>query len=193
MFLGSRGDIRLPRTPFVCCAASRRKTKGEYWLLWGVSANSEDSDDDSVDVDDDDFNYSMTPQAKAVVLFDALLKRQGARLAREESSGDWLFSGFMPKLTQTMRQNAHTAKAVADDRVYTQLSRSEKLSFVYDFCDAKRTFASLTFVGDAARHPLRQNISNEEFIRTYGLAKTLCFQAATERAATDHDYWSELY
>ena len=56
-----------------------------------------------------------------------------------------------------------------------------------------RTFASLTYVGDAARHPLRQNISNEEFIRTYGLAKTLCFQAATERAATDHDYWGELY
>jgi hypothetical protein len=185
-------DIRLSHTPFVCCAASPHKTKGEYWLLWGVTSDESEDDEDSDDMNDDG-NYSMTPQAKAVILFDALLKRQGARLAREESFGDWLFSGFMPKLTKTMRQNANTAKAVADARVYTQLSRSEKISFVYDFCDPTRTFASLTYVGDAARHPLRQNISNEEFIRTYGLAKTLSFQAATERAAPDHNYWGDLY
>ena len=142
----------------------------------------------------DDGDYSMSPQAKAVVLFDALLKRQGARLGREESSGDdWFLSGFMPKLTKTMRQNAATAKAMADARVYKQLSRSEKISFVYDFCDPTRTFASLTFVVDAARNPLRQNISNEEFVRTYGLPKALSFQAATERSASDHDWWSALY
>ena len=58
--------------------------RGEYWLLWGAGTSSDDSDDeDSGDVDDEG-HYSMTPQAKAVVLFDACLKRQGARLSREE-------------------------------------------------------------------------------------------------------------
>ena len=169
------------------------QTKGEYWLLWGVTSDDSDEDDEDSDDMNDDGSYSMTPQAKAVILFDALLKRQSARLAREDSSEDWLFSGFMPKLTRTMHQNANTAKAVADARVYTHLSRSEKISFVYDFCDTTRTFASLTYVKDAVRNPLRQNLSNEEFIRTYGLAKTLSFQAATERASQDHNYWGDLY
>ena len=97
------------------------QNKGEYWLLWGASTSSDDSDDDEDSADmNDDGQYSMTPQAKAVILFDACLKRQGARLAREEPSqdDDWCFAGFMPKLSKTMQQNAHTAKAMADARVY---------------------------------------------------------------------------
>ena len=138
----------------------------------------------------------MTPQAKAVVLFDACLKRQGARLAREEQSldDDWCFAGFMPKLSKTMQKNAHTAKAVADARVYANLSRSnQKISFVYDFCDGSRSFSSMTYVANAARHPLQRNISSEEFANIYGLTKELCFHAAAERAAADDDWWSALY
>lgn len=138
----------------------------------------------------------MTPQAKAVILFEACLKRQGARLAREELSrdDDWCFAGFMPKLSKTMQQNAHTAKAMADARVYANLSRSSKISFVYDFCDGTRPFSSLTYVADAARNPLRQNISSEEFVNIYGLTPTLCFKPAAERPTSDdHDWWSALY
>ena len=167
-----------------------------YWLLFGISSSSDDSDGDSDSGDlNDDGHYSITPLAKAVILFDACLKKQGAHLAREEPSRDedWCFAGVMPKLSKTMKQNANTAKAVADARVYANLSRNDKVSFVYDFCDGSRAFTSLTYVADAARHPLRQIIASEEFVNIYGLTKTFCFHAATGRAASDHDWWNELH
>ena len=175
------------------CEAKR----DEYWLLFGVSASSDDSDGDSDSGNmDEDGHYSITPVAKAVILFDACLKKQNARfLAREEPSraDDWCFAGVMPKLSKTMKQNAATAKAVADARVYGNLSRNDKISFVYDLCDGTRAFSSLTYVADAARSPLRQNMSNEEFVNTYGVTKTLCFKAASQRSMIDHDWWTDLY
>jgi hypothetical protein len=77
--------------------------------------------------------------------------------------------------------------------VYAQLSRNEKISFVYDFCDANRTFASLNYVRDAAQNPLRSKISSEEFVQLYGLTKTLCFRASAERPVLDADWWGDLY
>ena len=77
-------------------------------------------------------------------------------------------------------------------RIHTQLARSEKLSFVYDFIDGRRTFDSLNFVKDAARSPLKDRLSDDEFLQLCGLPKTLSFAPAGERVASDHDYWAEL-
>ena len=170
--------------------------RDEYWLLWGLATAADDSDEDEDSGDmNDDAHYSITPLAKAVILFDSCFKRQSARLVREESprDDDWCFAGVMPRLSKTMRSNANSAKAMADARVYAQMSRSEKLSFVYDFCDGTRTFASLSYVRDAAQNPLRWKISSAEFVQLYGLAKTLCFTAATERQAAEHDWFGNLY
>ena len=107
------------------CEAKRDK----YWLLFGISSSDDsDGDSDSGNMDEDG-HYSITPLAKAVILFDACLKKQRARLAREEPSRDdgWFFSRFMPKLSKMMRQNANTAKAVADARVYANLYHSSRL------------------------------------------------------------------
>ena len=75
-----------------------------------------------------------------------------------------------------------------------ELAQASKLSFVYDFVDgATRTFESLNYVRNAAQKPLQDRLSSEEFVQLYGLPKTLCFVAAAERAATDHDYWGDMY
>ena len=211
--LSFAGHIRDVESPFVARSAASstvvdaHNTEGalllhceerrdEYWLLWGLSTGSDDSDEeeDSGDMNDDG-HYSITPQAKAVILFNSCLKRQSARLAREEPlrHDDWCFAGVMPKLSKTMCSSANTAKALADARVYAQLSRNEKISFVYDFCDANRTFASLNYVRDAAQNPLRSKISSEEFVQLYGLTKTLCFRASAERPVLDADWWGDLY
>ena len=59
------------------CEAKR----DEYWLLFGISASSDDSDGDSDSGNmDEDGHYSITPAAKAVILFGAYLKKQNARL-----------------------------------------------------------------------------------------------------------------
>ena len=164
----------------------------EYWLLWNV-ASEEDSEDD--DDSTDDGVYSLTPAAKAVLLFDSCLKRQSERLAEdgEPSLDDWSCGGVMFRVSKRMASNPDSAKSLADTRIHTQLARNERPSFVYDFVNSKRTFDSLNFVRDAARSPLRDRVSDEEFLQLYGLPKTLSFAPAAERVVPDHDYWSELY
>ena len=99
----------------------------------------------------------------------------------------------MFRMSKTMKSNPDLAKSLADARIHTQLSRSERLSFVYDWCDSKRTFDTLNFTRNAAKPPLRDRISDEEVLRLYGLPKTLSFAPAAERVASEHDYWIELY
>ena len=166
----------------------------EYWLLWNV-ASEEDSEDD--DDSTDDGVYSLTPAAKAVLLFDSCLKRQSERFAgdhREPShDDDWSCGGVMFRVSKTMTSNPDSAKSLADARIHTQLARNEKLSFVYDFVDGKRAFDSLNFVKNAAQRPLKDCLSDEEFSHLYGIPKALSFTPAHHRIPPEHDYWSEIY
>ena len=139
----------------------------------------------------------MTPLAKAVVLFDSCLKKQSARLAHEERvpDEDSMFGGVVPRVAKTMRSSGgSTANHLVEARVYAQLSRSEKVSFVYDFCDSARSFASLNFVRNAAQKPLSTDkMTSDEFVARYGLAPTLSFTAAISRPEAEHDWWTDLY
>ena len=192
----------------------------EFWLLWGVATHSDDDSDeeDSGDVEEDGV-YSITPLAKAVILFESCLKSQNSRLACEEplrrqDDDDWCHGGVMFRLSKHMRSDANSAKSMADVRVYGQLSRREKaflfvlmlrvnrttvpcvlikVSFVYDFVNAAQPFESLTYVRNAEKRPLAKTSSEEEFVRLYGLNRRLTFKAAVARPVLDHDWWSEIY
>ena len=169
--------------------------RDDYWLLWGVTAEDSDDDDDSAEEDDDGV-YSVTPAAKAVMLFESCLKQQTERRDREQEppcDDDWSRGGFIFRVSKRMKSSPHCAKSLVDARIHTQLARSSKLSFVYDFVDGTRTFDSLNYVRNASQKPLQDRLSSEEFVQLYGLPKTLCFVAAAERAASDHDYWGDLY
>ena len=91
-----------------------------------------------------------------------------------------------------MKSSPHAAKSLVDNRIHTQLSRGQKLSFVYDFVSAERTLDTLNFVMNAAQRPLR-DISEGEFLEVYGLPPRLSFTPAAERVLSDHDYWGALY
>ena len=172
---------------------SEERPHDEYWLLWGVRPEDSDNDSDT-DVEEDDEQYSVTPAAKAVMLFDSCLKWQTERLGDrdEEPSRDGR-SGFIFKVAKSMKNSPLCTKSLVDAKVHTELSRNEKLSFVYDFCGPTRTFDSLNFTRNAAKPPLRDRISDEEFLRVYGLPKSLAFVPASERVASEHDYWAPLY
>ena len=137
----------------------------------------------------------MTPLAKAVAIFDSCLKKQSVNLAHRERSvdDDCFMAGVMPRVAKTMRSSESIAKCLVEARVYSQLSRSEKLSFVYDFCDTTRAFASLNFVRNAAQKPLRDKLTSEQFVQLYGLTPTLSFKAAISRPVAEHDWWTDLY
>ena len=172
--------------------------RDEFHLLWGLACTSSDDEDfDDSDEDDDGQGYSMTPVAKAVVLFDSCLKKQTASRAHEERvDEDWMLGGVIPRVAKTMHSNERTAKHLVEARVYSQLSRHEKVSFVYDFCDAERSFDSLNFVRNAAQKPLRplsDKMPPEAFVALYGLSPTLCFTAAVRRPPSEQDWWSALY
>ena len=165
----------------------------EYWLLWGVVA--EDSDDDDDTAEDDDALYTVTPIAKAILLFDSCLKWQSERLGRGEEpsrADDWSRSGFIFRVSKSMKSSPHAAKSLVDNRIHTQLSCGQKLSFVYDFVDAARTLDTLNFVMNAAHRPLR-DISEGEFLEVYGLPPRLSFTPAAERDPSEHNYWGEIY
>jgi hypothetical protein len=169
----------------------------EYFLLWGVVATEDSDDDDDSAEEDDDGVYSVTPAAKAVMLFESCLKQQTEQLAREQEApcdDHWSRGGFVFQVAKRMKSSPHCAvKSLVDCRIHTQLARRSKLSFVYDFVDSTRKFDSLNYVRDAARKPLQDRLSSEEFVQLYGLPKTLCFVAAAERATAPHNYWGDLY
>ena len=173
---------------------SEERPREEYWLLFGVIPEDldDDSDDESVDLDEEE-NYTVTPQAKAVQLFDACLKWQSERLlGREQEQRD---GGFVFKVQKAMKSSPLCAKSLADAEIHTQLSRKHKLSFVYDYVDGTRSFESLNYTRNAAQSPLREssNISEEHFQDLYGLPKSLAFAPAAERVPAEHDYWGDLY
>ena len=114
----------------------------EFWLLWGVATHSDDDSDgdDGGYVEEDDV-YSIIPLAKAVILFESCLKSQNSRLAceeplrRQDDDDDLCHGGVMFRLFKHMRSNASCSKAIADARVYGQLSHHEKVScFVLFSC-----------------------------------------------------------
>ena len=169
--------------------------RGEFHLLWGLSCSEDDDYDTDSEEDDGEGGYSITPLAKAVILFDSCLKKQTLRLAQEErvpEDGESM-CGVVPRVAKTMRSNESSAKNMVEARVYSQLSRKEKISFVYDFCDANRPFSSLNFVRDAEQTPLRNDMTRQQFVALYGLPQKLSFTAAVKRPVADHDWWSDLY
>jgi hypothetical protein len=169
--------------------------RDEFHLLWGLTCTSSDDEDFDSDDDEDDGEggYSMTPVAKAVVLFDSCLNKQTSSLSHEERLDDWMLGGVIPRVAKTMHSNERTAKHFIEHRVYAQLSRREKVSFVYDFVAAERSFDSLNFVRNAAQKPLSDKMSSEEFVALYGLSPTLCFTGAISRPPPEGDWWSALY
>ena len=172
---------------------SEERPHDEYWLLWGVIPEDldDDSDDDSADLEEDD-NYTVTPQAKAVMLFDACLKWQSERLGRDTDPRD---GGFVFKAQKLMKSSPLCAKSLAESEVHTQLAQRQKLSFVYDYVDGQRSFESLNYVRNAAQSPLREssNITETQFRELYGLPKALAFTPAARREIQEHDYWGDLY
>ena len=186
-------DARLLDGVIVLHSEERRD---EFHLLWGLACTSSDDEDFDSDDDEDDGEggYTMTPVAKAVVLFDSCLKKQTSSLSHEERlDEDWMLGGVIPRVAKTMHSNERTAKHFIEHRVYAQLSRREKVSFVYDFVAAERSFDSLNFVRNAAQKPLNEKMSPEAFVALYGLSPTLCFTAAVSRPPPEHDWWSALY
>ena len=171
---------------------SEERPHSEYWLLWGVTPEDSDDDDDT-DVEEHDEHYTVTPQAKAVLLFDFCLKWQSERLGRHEEPSRDGRSGFIFRVSKSMKKSPLCTKSLVDAKVHTELSRNEKLSFVYDFCEPARSFDSLNFTRNAAKPPLRDGISDEEFLRVYGLPKSLAFVPAGDRVASEHDYFGEIY
>ena len=180
------------------CLLHSEERRDEFRLIWGLACSSDDEQEgDTFDEEEDgEGGYSMTPLAKAVVLFDSCLKKQSARLAHEERvpDEDSMFGGVVPRVAKTMRSSGgSTANHLVEARVYAQLSRSEKVSFVYDFCDSTCSFASLNFVRNAAQKPLSDEMTSDEFVARYGLAPTLSFTAAISRPEAEHDWWTDLY
>ena len=105
------------------------------------------------------------------MLFESCLKWQTERLAREQEppcDDDWSRGGFVFRVAKSMKSSPHCAvKSLVDGRIHTQLARNSKLSFVYDFVDGASKFDSLNYVRDAARKPLQDGLSSEEFVQLY--------------------------
>ena len=80
-----------------------------------------------------------------------------------------------------------------DKNIYAQLqSRKRRLQFCYDLVNVGTSFQRLKYVLNAGHAPLR-NLEEEEFLKVYGLPKTLTFQKAEPREAAPTDIWSILY
>ena len=191
----SNGDVLVAHNMEDCplLLHSEERPHDEWWLLWGVTPNDSDEENDDDSDEGDSGNYTVTPQAKAVMLFDSCLKWQSERLGRDEEPSRDGRSGFIFRVSRSMKSSPLCAKSLVETKVHTQIARNERLSFVYDFCDASRTFGSFNFVRNAAQAPLKGNTSNEDLRQLYGLDKTLCFTAASERIPLEHDYWSDIY
>ena len=72
-------------------------------------------------------------------------------------------------------------------------SRGAKLSFVYDFVSGKADFSSLKYTLDAARKPLRTDLSEEDFTALYGISRRLAFKPSAPRKQWQHDAWADVY
>ena len=99
----------------------------------------------------------------------------------------------MTRIQRSLSGSGASAKSYANSHLYSRLLLNEKLTFVYDLVDTKRNFESLNFVLNAAQKPLRGQLGDDEFQRTYGLPKKLNFKAASVRPAVDLDLWSSIY
>ena len=170
--------------------------RGQYWLLTGVACTDEDTPSEGASSDEDDGseNYSLSPTARAVSLFEACLKEQMLYPDGPRSEDDsWCQGGAMRKIQGSMSRSGAAAKSFASHHTYSRLSMNEKLSFVYDLVAPQRPFDSLTFVLNAAQRPLRSHLDDADFLAAHGLQKTLRFHAASMSAAAEHDWWSAIY
>ena len=102
------------------CALVSAGVRGEYILLWGLACS--DESDESEAEEEDSENYSMSPVAQAVHLFDTMIRKH-MQAAHEPAEDDaWWRSGVMPRIARSMNtKGALAAKSTAESRVYAQL------------------------------------------------------------------------
>ena len=129
--------------------------RGEYFLLTGLCCSDDDQDSEEGSSDDGDSgNYSMSPTAKAVALFESCLKQQMMQADGPRSTDDsWCEGGAMTRIHKSMTGSGAAAKSFANHHTWSRLMHNEKLSFVYDVVDPnKRSFEeSLNFVLNAGQ------------------------------------------
>ena len=108
----------------------------------------------------------------------------------------WTEGGALWSISRGMKLTAqgNGARWIASSMVHTQLARGAKLSFVYDFlAGSSVAFSSLRYILDAARAPLHTDLSDEEFVKVYGLSRRLSFKAAGTRKVPQHNLWDGVY
>ena len=80
----------------------------------------------------------------------------------------------------------------AKGNVRAHLRANTELQFVYDVCEVVTPFNDLRYILDAGRAPLEE-LDEDSFLRTYGLARTLRFQDSARRARAPSDWWGSVY
>ena len=129
-------------TSFIAQVLLHGDQPGDYWLLRGVSATDAEEEPSEAS-DEDDTDYSMSPTAQAIMLFERCFKKELNQA--DEDVDDWVQGGAMSRLSKSMHSSGSSARNFADTTIYGQISKNQKLSFVYDFVDATRSFDSLNF------------------------------------------------
>ena len=71
--------------------------------------------------------------------------------------------------------------------------RGAKLSFVYGVVSGNAGFSSPKYTLDAARKPLRTDLSEEDFALLYGISRRLAFKPAAPRKEWQQDAWADVY
>ena len=157
---------------------------GQYWILRGLRLRS-DSDSGS-ESDEDDGLYKKTP----LRIVESIMRERLQKDLTDEGIGGLEDGGAVPygcwrklKITPVLRA------ACSTDR------RSSKLAFVYDFANAKTSFADLNFLHDAYREPLsfRGLACDVAFEAAYGIPRCLTFSSGEQRQLSQIDWFSAVY
>ena len=157
---------------------------GRYWILKGLRSEDSGSGTDSGDEEDDGL-YRKTPlRVVESIMRERLHKDLCAEGVGLEDGGAMPF-GCWRKLNITPVLRA----ACSTDR------RSSKLAFVYDFANAKTSFADLKFLHDAYREPLsfRGLACDVAFEAAYGIPRCLTFSSGEQRQLSQIDWFSAVY
>jgi len=156
---------------------------GRYWTLRGLRLRS-DSDSGS-ESDEDDGLYKKTPLRIVESIMRERLQKDLTDDVGGLEDGGAVPYGCWRKLKITPVLKA----ACSTDR------RSSKLAFVYDFANAKTSFADLKFLHDAYREPLsfRGLACDVAFEAAYGIPRCLTFSSGEQRQLSQIDWFSAVY
>ena len=108
---------------------------------------------------------------------------------------NWTEGGVMPDVRRGMllTSGGRGGQWVAHSVISNQLARGSKLSFVYDFVADAAGFDAMSYVLDAAREPLREDLDEDEFAALYGIPRYLRFKHASTRKVRQYDIWADIY